>query len=654
MVKNYLNVIHLKNIKRILASSLYLILNNFYKLKKPYKRFILFIVDAILVFNSVYIVDFLYYSQNNNGFGSYLGNFLLPFLIVISIFVYYFTGQYLSLSRYIKSSEIYKISFRNLILVIILILIEATYSNDTLVFKPYLLLWIVSTFLIIISRFSLKEIINFIDFFNSKKICKVAIYGAGAAGAQLASALILAGNHKIIAFFDDSPNLWGRKLLGITIYPSLDIYKFKTKLNQILLAIPSLNFNESRGILRKIQSFQIPVLKVPSIEALTSGKETIDSLIPIEVEDLLGRVIVNPDKNLLLKSISNFNICITGAGGSIGREICNQVLKLNPKSLIMVDSSESNLYYLDQEIIQIYLKEKKLKAKLILGDVKDFCFVKHIFEENAIDIVFHAAAYKHVPLLEINPLQGIYNNVFSTFSICKAAKITNVSRLTFISTDKAVRPSNVMGASKRLSELVVQAFADKINIDKNKNIKSEKKLTRFSIVRFGNVLNSSGSVVPLFKKQISNGGPITLTHRNVIRYFMTIAEAAQLVIQSSTLSVGGEVFLLDMGHPIKIFDLAKEMISLSGLSIKDANNPDGDIEIKVTGLRPGEKLYEELLIDAESQKTSHPLIFKANESFISHQNLFKKLEVLESLINNQDLESVFSLLSEMVPEWERK
>ena len=492
----------------------------------------------------------------------------------------------------------------------------------------------------------MKEINIYFTFYKSQKINNVAIYGAGEAGAQLASAINLSGKSKIIAFFDDSQNLWGRKLLGIPIYSSNNISDFKDQIDQILLAIPSISREMSSKIFSKVQSYKIPLLKVPSIEELTSGLAKIDSLRPIEIDDLLGRGPVMPFKKLVEDSINGLNICITGAGGSIGTELCRQVLNNSPRALIMIDISEINLYHLEQEIKNNMPENNNLKMKFLLGDIKNFKFLNNIFRENNIDVVFHAAAYKHVPLIEANPIEGIENNVFSTYTLCKASLSSSVKKVTLISTDKAVRPSNVMGASKRLAELIFQAYAEKSS---SKSYKTDN--TKFSIVRFGNVLNSSGSVVPLFKKQIANGGPVTVTHKDVFRYFMTLPEAAQLVIQATTLSLGGEVFLLDMGSPVRIYDLAKQMIILSGLKIKDAKNKDGDISIVTTGLRPGEKLYEELLIDAESKATVHPLIYKANEAYIPLDELILQLSNLEVYIKNQNKNQVFEMLSKLVPEW---
>ena len=626
------------------------IFNHLYKIKKIYRRSLLFAIDSILIIISINIVRYFSYPLSKNYIEILPNNLLLLILIFVIFIVYNFTGQYISLSRYIKSSEIYGIAIRNFLVVIIFLLVKSVLDFKIFAIRrQFILLWLISTFIITFYRFTLKEINIYLSFYKSKRTNNVAIYGAGAAGAQLASAIVLSGKSKIIAFFDDSQNLWGRKLLGIPIYSSDYISDYKEQIDQILLAIPSLSKEISTQIFNKVQSFNIPVLKVPSIEDLTSGKAKIDSLKPIEIDDLLGRGPVMPSKKLLEDSINGLNICITGAGGSIGRELCRQVLNNSPKSIIMIDNSEINLYKLEQDTKNSINKRGVLKMKYILANINNFKLLNKIFQENKIDIIFHAAAYKHVPIIESNPIEGIENNVFSTYILCKAALSSLVKKVTLISTDKAVRPSNVMGASKRLSELIFQAYAEK-SCSESENTNK----TKFSIVRFGNVLNSSGSVVPFFKKQIANGGPVTVTHKDVYRYFMTMPEAAQLVIQATTLSVGGEVFLLDMGSPVRIFDLARQMIKLSGLKIKDANNPDGDIAIVTTGLRPGEKLYEELLIDAESKKTCHPLIYKANEDFIPLNELIEELSNLEKFIKNQDKNKVFEMLSKLVPEWKIK
>ena len=623
------------------------IFNYLYEIKKIYRRLILFAIDSILIILSINIVKYFSYPLSNDYIEILPNNLLVLILILVVFIVYNFTGQYISLSRYIKSSEIYGIAIRNFLVVIIFLLVKSFVDFKIFAIRrQFILLWLISTFIITFYRFTLKEINIYFTFYKSQKINNVAIYGAGEAGAQLASAINLSGKSKIIAFFDDSQNLWGRKLLGIPIYSSNNISDFKDQIDQILLAIPSISREMSSKIFNKVQSYKIPLLKVPSIEELTSGLAKIDSLRPIEIDDLLGRGPVMPSKKLVEDSTNGLNICITGAGGSIGTELCRQVLNNSPRALIMIDISEINLYHLEQEIKNNMPENNTLKMKFLLGDIKNFNFLNNIFRENNIDVVFHAAAYKHVPLIEANPIEGIENNVFSTYTLCKASLSSSVKKVTLISTDKAVRPSNVMGASKRLAELIFQAYAEKSS---SKSYKTDN--TKFSIVRFGNVLNSSGSVVPLFKKQIANGGPVTVTHKDVFRYFMTLPEAAQLVIQATTLSLGGEVFLLDMGSPVRIYDLAKQMIILSGLKIKDAKNKDGDISIVTTGLRPGEKLYEELLIDAESKATVHPLIYKANEAYIPLDELILQLSTLEAYIKKQNKNQVFEMLSKLVPEW---
>ena len=381
------------------------------------------------------------------------------------------------------------------------------------------------------------------------------------------------------------------------------------------------------------------ILEVPSIDALTSGRASIDALHPVAIEDLLGRDQAIPEQTLLSQAFTQKVVCVTGAGGSIGSELCRQILELKPKALLLLERSEPALYAIDQELTNRGLDGVKLLP--VLGSASDEALVQLLFQREQVQVVVHAAAYKHVPLVEANPLAGIANNVFSTLVICQTAEALGLERVLLISTDKAVRPTNVMGASKRLAELVVQGAAQS----------SEK--TFYSMVRFGNVLGSSGSVVPLFTKQIESGGPITLTHPDIVRYFMTIPEAAQLVLQAAGLATGGEVFVLDMGEPVRIHDLAQQMVKLSGLQLKDQANPDGDIEIVCTGLRPGEKLYEELLIDADAQPTSHPLIFCAQEACWPAAQLELCLKQMRQSLQHQDAAAVLNLLKKLVPEWQQ-
>ena len=411
-----------------------------------------------------------------------------------------------------------------------------------------------------------------------------------------------------------------------------------SSIDQVLLAIPSLSRSERRRIVDSLQNFGVPVLQVPSVDDLTSGRARIDALRPIAIEDLLGRDEVPADPQLLGPGIRDAVVCVTGAGGSIGSELCLQILSFAPSRLILIERSEPALYAIEQQLRSQVSEGVVLNA--VLGSATDPKLLHRLFADHQVDLVFHAAAYKHVPLVEANPLAGLANNALSTDHVCRAAVATGVSQVVLISTDKAVRPTNVMGASKRLAELVVQAHA------------LETTSTRFSMVRFGNVLGSSGSVVPLFRRQIASGGPITLTHPEIIRYFMTIPEAATLVLHSSVLAQGGDVFLLDMGEPVWIKALAEQMVRLSGLSLRDEEHPDGDIEIICTGLRPGEKLYEELLIDAESEPTDHPLIYRAKERSLPANELWPQLEALSSAIAAQDVDAALKLLEELVPEWQ--
>ena len=391
---------------------------------------------------------------------------------------------------------------------------------------------------------------------------------------------------------------------------------------------------------------------MPSIEDIVNGQMKIDSLKPISIESLLGRDEINVNLEYAKPIIQDSSICVTGAGGSIGSELCIQILKLKPNKLVLFEQSEINLYKIFEELKGSLNQSKYTELIPILGSANNSKLLEKVLDNNEVKTIFHTAAYKHVPLVEKNPIAGVFNNVITTLTICKIAVKAKTKQVILVSTDKAVRPNNVMGASKRLAEIIFQAFASEELKSKLKN--KHYIPTLFSIVRFGNVLASSGSVVPLFKKQINNGGPITLTHKDIIRYFMTIKEAVQLILITTTMSEGGDVFLLDMGEPVKILTLAEQMIKLSGLTIKNANNPNGDIEILETGLRPGEKLFEELLIDAEAIKTDHPLIYRANENHIEYEILIKKLKILEQNIIENNLKEVLKILSILVPEWNAK
>jgi FlaA1/EpsC-like NDP-sugar epimerase len=470
-------------------------------------------------------------------------------------------------------------------------------------------------------------------------IPKVMIYGAGESGRQLIAALANSNEMRVIGFLDDDPQLHGRVLNGKKIYSPSELEKLKQKFGvfSVLLAMPSLSRAQRNVILQRMLSIKINVRTLPSMTELAQGKVTISDIRELDIDDLLGRDPVAPDQALLSKNIAGKTVLVTGAGGSIGSELCRQIVDLAPAVLLLFDQNEYALYSINQELLA-HIETQKLSVKLIalLGSVRDEERVREVMSSWQPHTIYHAAAYKHVPLVEHNLTEGIRNNVFGTLNVAKAAIAYEVSHFVLISTDKAVRPTNVMGASKRLAEMLLQALV------------SQSAVTRFSMVRFGNVLGSSGSVVPLFREQIRNMGPLTLTHLDITRFFMSIPEAAQLVIQAGAMASGGEVFLLDMGQPVKIYDLAHRMVQLSGLTIKGPDNPNGDIEIQVVGLRPGEKLYEELLIGDKPETTTHPRIMKSNEDYLPMQELTAHLQTLEEALREQDVMRVRALLQTLV------
>ena len=618
---------------------------NIYKLYSYhpfFRKIILLIADTTIILISFFIMEKFLLPE------TFLHNEKSTYLILnslIGIFVYTKFGQYQSLAKYFNNKIIFEIGIRNFAIIFttnfLFWLIDIPFPNIT---YNAIYFWLITS-LNIIYRILLRDFLLDIKKDSQDKKKKVVIYGAGIAGAQLAASISLKNKYQIVSFIDDSNSLWGRKLSGIPIN-SINYLKDKeTIINQVLIAIPSISSSEREQIINKIKKFNINnILEVPSIDDIISGKFSFDVTENINIDDLLRRPPVRPKKEIL-STLKNSVVLITGAGGSIGSELCRQIIKLNAAKLVMIDISETNLYLIDKELKKEFdLGRSNCKLISILGNCNDKFLISELIEKYAIETIFHAAAYKHVPMVEKNPIQGIYNNVFSTKTVCECALNSSVKKFILISTDKAVRPTNLMGASKRLAELIVQSFA--------KNEELKKSGMTFAMVRFGNVLNSSGSVVPLFKEQIKNGGPLTVTDPRVVRYFMTIIEAAHLVIQSSELARGGEVFLLDMGKPISINDLAKQMIKLSGLTIKNKQNPKGDIEIKYVGLRSGEKLYEELLIDSESKPTSHNLIYKAKEKILDPVNLFLELENLEKKIHQRNQMKVIKIINRLVPEWE--
>lgn len=486
------------------------------------------------------------------------------------------------------------------------------------------------------------------------------IYGAGSAGRQLAASLNVNQEILLKGFVDDEASLHGRTINGLPVHSSKNVRAIvqKLKITDIFLAIPSAEQSRRNEIIVNLYDCHVRVCTLPGLLDIISGQVKFSDLHSLNMNDLLGRSAVPPNLTLLEKNIRNKVVLVTGAGGSIGSELCRQIIKFSPRELILIDSSEYSLYCIYEElksivgikvddsaqnITHVSSYASSLSVRLIpyLASVRDADLMHKIFGAHQPATVYHAAAYKHVPLVEQNPSEGIRNNVLGTLNCALASIMAGTSCFVLISTDKAVRPTNIMGASKRVAELVLQALADRCSKDGMQ--------IQFAMVRFGNVLGSSGSVIPLFEAQIKSGGPITLTHREVTRYFMTITEAAQLVIQAGAMTISGDVFLLNMGEPVRIYELAKRLIYLSGLTLKDDSNPQGDIEIKVTGLRPGEKLYEELLIGENPQPTSHPKIMKASEEYLSWDDLELRLEKLYLALEAKDINLIKKLLKNLVP-----
>jgi len=499
--------------------------------------------------------------------------------------------------------------------------------------------WMLALIVIGSSRLLARWIFSDNNLYISREKNNVIIYGAGAAGRQLSQALQLSTEYKHVAYIDDSLGRDGTYINNIPVFSYNSIQKIieKNDISEVFLALPSISRKKRNEIIEKLSTFSVYVRRLPSVSELTEGKVKIDDLLEIDIGDLLGRETVAPNEKLLKTKITDKVVLVTGAGGSIGAELCRQILSLKPKKLILFEVSESSLYQIEQELINI--NRSNIEIHPVIGSVRDFKRLKDIFNYFKVQTIYHAAAYKHVPLVEYNQSQGVLNNAIGTMLAAEAAISEKVETFVLISTDKAVRPTNTMGATKRVAELVLQALSKQANS------------TCLTMVRFGNVLDSSGSVIPLFKKQIKQGGPITVTDINIVRYFMTVSEAVELVIQAGAMGKGGDVFVLDMGEPVKIYDLAVKMIQLSGLQVLDNNNSDGDIEIIYTGLRPGEKLYEELLVGNNVTETENKLILRAQEEMIDWEILKPILNELKEVSLNNESARIQELLIELIPEF---
>ena len=596
-------------------------------LDRRYKQIITLAFDIVILIFSLWLAFFL---QSDDFISKHIiTNWWLIIVVpIIAIPLFIKTGLYRSVLQY-TGVKVITTSFQSITITCIIVTFIHYYGrgyfleiNHVLPRSIIIMFWFISNTFIITSRFLLKGMIYSWDTrINKRK--QTLIYGAGNAGIQLVESLTKSIDYAPVAFIDDDKQKQGTIInyLQIFSFENIDRVLKKYNVKLILLAIPSASQKRRVEILKKLSKFPLEVKVLPSVDNIVNGEVTIDSIKHVQVEDILGRDAVVPKEGLLNKNIKGENVLITGAGGSIGSELCRQILNLGPKKIVLFENSEFNLYSIHQELSQ---SRKRSEITPKLATVTNFHQINKVISEHQINTIFHAAAYKHVPMVEMNISEGVYNNVIGTYNVAKAAIENKVENMLLISTDKAVRPTNVMGASKRFSELVLQAFSDK------------NSTTCFSMVRFGNVLDSAGSVVPLFRKQIKEGGPVTVTHRNITRYFMSIPEAVQLVLQAGAMAKGGDVFVLDMGDPIKILDLAYRMIHLSGLKPIDTENPNGDIKIKFTGLRPGEKLYEELLIGDDVIQSEHPRIMQAREEKLTLDIIEKKVLEISNFRENQD------------------
>jgi FlaA1/EpsC-like NDP-sugar epimerase len=607
------------------------------------KRSIVLVLDASLCLFCVWIAfylrlgEFVNLTRGEPWSSGVINATLVSICLAIPIFI--FSGLYKAIFRYSgwpalltigKATAVYALLFFAIFTVIGVTEVPRTIG----LIQPILLLLFVGASRVLANVWLGGEYQRILRHADRPK---VLIYGAGQTGRQLAVAMSNSHEMQVVGFLDDDDRLHGHVLNGLRVYSPQDLFQLinARRISDVLLAMPSIGRQRRNQILSQMQAAHVAVRTLPSVTHLAQGRVRINELRDLDIDDLLGREPVVPNRILLAKTILDKVVLVTGAGGSIGSELCRQIMAIKPAKLLLVEQSEFALYGIQQEL-EGKFANSSISIIPLLASVQDKDRMQEIMSTWQPDTVYHAAAYKHVPLVEHNPAEGIKNNVIGTLRTAQAALDTGVSDFVLVSTDKAVRPTNIMGASKRLAELVLQALAQK------------STQTKFTMVRFGNVLESSGSVVPKFRQQIRDGGPITLTHPEITRFFMTIPEAAQLVIQSAAMAKGGDVFVLDMGEPVRIADLAKRMVELSGLTIKDEENPNGDIEVEVIGLRPGEKLYEELLIGENPEKTFHPRIMRARENYLDWDYLESKLVSLECALEVNNVIAIRSMMLEFV------
>jgi len=615
------------------------LINSIISLTRRTKQLITILVDSvflvlILLFSFSLRLGHWYWPEDANLLLAIFSAPLIAFLIFVKF------GLYRAIIRFIGFKAVWAIVQAVSIYAVIWGVIGFMIAVEGIPRSVILINWVLT--LLVIGGLRLSARWLFSETYNSSnsKRKNVVIYGAGSAGRQLSTALMQSNEYSPVAFLDDESKIHGHFINGLEIVSSSNLNRLINKKNvaEILLAIPSISRARRNQIISFLEPYPILVRSLPGVAELVQGKVKVTDLHRISVEDLLGRDAVPVKEELLSFNILDKVVMVTGAGGSIGSELCRQILLLKPKILILYELNEFALYTIDKELLD--LSVMNVEVFPILGSVNNTKRLSRVFKKFGVQTIYHAAAYKHVPMVEFNNSEGVSNNIFGTLNIAKTAIDEGVKTFVLISTDKAVRPTNTMGTTKRFAEMILQALS------------KEQNKTRFTMVRFGNVLDSSGSVIPLFKKQIKDGGPVTVTDKDIIRYFMTIPEAVELVIQAGAMGQGGDVFVLDMGEPIRIADLAKKMIHLSGLQVKDSTNPDGDIEIEYIGLRSGEKLYEELLIGDNVLETDNPMIMRAQEDTLAWNDLKLLLDKLEKAINSDDQKKLRELLIKAVPEFE--
>ncbi len=653
-------------------------------LPRPAKRALVMVADAALCVLSVWLAFYLRLGEFYSLAGQPLSLVFSPLQIaalvsvLLAIPIFVTSGLYRAIFRYSGLPAMVAMARAMLLYGVLFAGVFTFYGVQAVprtvgLIQPLLLLVLVGA-----SRAAVRVWLGGLYQNQIKKsaLPKVLIYGAGSAGRQLASAMTHGHEMRVVGFLDDDDRLHGHVLNGLPIYNPADLAELllDVPVTDVLLALPSVSRQRRNAILAALSPHKLAVRTLPGLSDIATGKVSLSDVRELDIDDLLGREPVKPNGLLLNLNTHHKTVLVTGAGGSIGSELCRQILKTSPKQLLLVEMSEFALYQIHQELQALIAGERPsvaepeegatkamdstLKAEgssqleieivPLLASVCDEVRMHEIMDTWKPHTLYHAAAYKHVPLVEHNPAEGVRNNVWGTRVCAEAAIRSSVRNFVLVSTDKAVRPTNIMGATKRLAEMVLQALAEVNAAVAAQGGRAPTARTTFSMVRFGNVLGSSGSVVPLFREQIKNGGPITLTHTDITRYFMTIPEAAQLVIQAGAMGQGGDVFVLDMGQPVKIIDLARRMVELSGMKVRDKLRPDGDIELTVTGLRPGEKLYEELLIGENPKPTQHARIMKAHEQFLSWPQLEQKLNALSIAMSVNDVPVIRGQLQELV------